>query len=485
MYTSVMNIFRKVFLSFLGLTAVTLLITLGLARWSFDQGFLNFIAGLEQQRLTLLGNNLSAAYSHNNNWQLVISTGLERFIDTSTQPMPHSARPGGGFGQPSPLRPRNPKAGAPFHPPQARKENRPPTALFNTQGLWLTGDKPKPHTQEVLSHEIYLNGEKIGELRSWLNDIPQRSLASSFSIQQRYASIAIGLLCLLLAGVASWLLARRLTSPVNSVLHGVERLSRGNYDLKLDTSRSDELGKLMQNLNGLSHILNETRSAKNRWFADISHELRTPLTILIGELDALEAGIRPFGPKQIESLKHEALLLHRLVDDLYQLSLSDVGGLKYHFSQLDISSALENVCSSLQSKAQGKDIIITPNIQANVEGLVDPQRIEQLFINLINNAIIHTNAKGSVQIALSQKGNAVVFEINDTLPSVPFEDCEKLFDPLYRQNASRNRATPGAGLGLTICKNIVNAHRGSIHATQSALGGLCVTVKIPLTKEPA
>ncbi|MEI8650536.1 ATP-binding protein [Paraglaciecola sp. Hal342] len=179
------------------------------------------------------------------------------------------------------------------------------------------------------------------------------------------------------------------------------------------------------------------------------------------------------------------MLLHRLVDDLYQLSLSDVGGLKYHFSQLDISSALENVCSSLQSKAQGKDIIITPNIQENVVGLVDPQRIEQLFINLINNAIIHTNAKGSVQIALSQKGNAVVFEINDTLPSVPFEDCEKLFDPLYRQNASRNRATPGAGLGLTICKNIVNAHRGSIHATQSALGGLCVTVKIPLTKEPA
>lgn len=475
-----MNIFRKVFLSFLGLTALTLLITLGLARWSFDQGFLNFVAGLEQQRLSLLGDTLADTYSRKHNWQPVIKKGLAYYLD----PLPTRGGRPPRLSQPSPLMSSPHDQGA-RPPPRPREhgDDAPPTALFNAQGVWLTGSKPKSDAKEVLNHAIYLKGEKVGELRSWLDAIPERSLASSFSMQQRYASIAIGLLCLLIAGAASWLLARRLTAPVKDVLHGVERLSRGVYDVKLDTLRKDELGTLMRNLNGLSHILNETRSAKNRWFADISHELRTPLTILIGELDALEAGIRPFGPEQVESLKHEALLLHRLVDDLYQLSMSDVGGLKYHFSLVDISESIENVRAALNAKALQKGVTISTTIEQPVYCLVDPQRLEQLFINLLNNAILYTDTGGKIVLSLSQHGNKVTFEINDTLPGVPLADCAKLFDPLYRQNASRNRAAPGAGLGLTICRNIVTAHQGKISASPSSLGGVCITVELSAAKE--
>ncbi|MFT6898984.1 MAG: two-component system sensor histidine kinase BaeS, partial [Paraglaciecola sp.] len=291
-----MNIFRKVFLSFLGLTALTLLITLGLARWSFDQGFLNFVAGLEQQRLSILGDKLSEIYLRDNNWQQVVDSGLVIYLS------PVHLRPGGG-GPPG-LSPPSPaqRPGARPPPPRGRQNATPPTALFDAQDQWLSGGKPKPDAKEVLSHALYVKGEKVGELRSWLDAIPERSLASSFAVGQRNTSIFIGLLCLLLAALASWLLARRLTAPVDKVLQGVERLSHGNFDVSLDTQRKDELGTLMRNLNNLSHILNETRSAQKRWFADISHELRTPLTILIGELDALEAGIRPFGPEQVASL---------------------------------------------------------------------------------------------------------------------------------------------------------------------------------------
>lgn len=480
-----MNIFRKVFLSFLGLTAITLLITLGLARWSFDQGFLDFVAGLEQQRLGELSVTLSAVYSRDKTWDAVIKSGLEHYA--STPAMHIKGRPP-ALHQPSPLRhpgkdldsPGN-RAGPP-HPRLNRQDAAPPTALFDPQDKWLVGAKPRSDANDMVSFSIYLQGEKVGELRSWLDSVPQSELASSFSTQQRYASIAIGLLCLLLAGIASWLLATKLTSPVKQVIHGVERLSLGHYDLSLNPTRADELGILMRNLNGLSHILSENRSAKNRWFADISHELRTPLTILLGELDALEAGIRPFGPKQIESLQQEALLLHRLVDDLYQLSLSDVGGLKYHFNQIDISKICHNVCSALASKAQQKGLQLTTQIQDKVTCLADPQRIEQLFINLLNNAILYTQQGGEIQVSLSQNAHSAVFEINDTLPSVPEEDCDKLFDPLYRQSTSRNRSAAGAGLGLTICKNIVIAHKGSITASPSTLGGLCARVELRLTK---
>ena len=476
-----MNIFRKVFLSFLGLTALTLLITLGLARWSFDQGFLNFVAGLEQQRLSLLGEKLSGIYARDHNWQRVVDSGLERYL--TADPLRQGGRTP-NLSQPSPLMPPGPRQGG--RPPHLRdrQSDAPPTALFDAHDNWISGVKPKPDAKEVLNHAIYLRGEKVGELRSWLDAIPERSLASSFSMQQRYASLAIGLLCLLLASVASFLLARRLTAPVNDVLQGVERLSRGNYDVKLDTLSNDELGTLMRNLNGLSHILNANRSAKNRWFADISHELRTPLTILIGELDALEAGIRPFGAEQVASLKHEAMLLHRLVDDLYQLSMSDVGGLKYHFNQVDISESVDNICAAMNAKAQQKDLRISTNIPTKpIYCLADPQRLEQLFINLLNNAILYTDAGGEIVLSLTYRADKVIFEINDTLPGVPLGDCDKLFDPLYRQNPSRNRAAPGAGLGLTICKNIVTAHQGKINASPSSLGGLCIRVELETAKK--
>ncbi|MFT5939917.1 MAG: two-component system sensor histidine kinase BaeS [Paraglaciecola sp.] len=476
-----MNIFRKVFLSFLGLTALTLLITLGLARWSFDQGFLNFVAGLEQQRLSILGDKLSDIYLRDNSWQRVVDSGLETYLS------PGPSRPGGeapALSQPSPFRPTERRPGARPPHPRDRKNDAPPTALFDAHDQWLTGGKPKPDAKEVLSYALYVKGEKVGELRSWLDAIPERSLASSFAVGQRNTSIFIGLLCLLLAALASWLLARRLTAPVDKVLQGVERLSRGNFDVSLDTQRKDELGTLMCNLNNLSHILNETRSAQKRWFADISHELRTPLTILIGELDALEAGIRPFGPEQVASLKHESLLLHRLVDDLYQLSMSDVGGLKYHFNVVDITESIENVCAALSAKAQQKNLRISTNILSKpVHCLADPQRVEQLFINLLNNAILYTDGQGEIHISLIKSGRTVIFEINDTLPGVPVADCDKLFEPLYRQSTSRNRATSGAGLGLTICKNIVTAHQGKITATPSSLGGLCIRVEFVVAQE--
>jgi two-component system sensor histidine kinase BaeS len=475
-----MNIFRKVFLSFLGLTALTLLITLGLARWSFDQGFLNFVGGLEQQRLSLLGETLSNVYSRDGNWQKVINNGLNFYL--TPDPLHLDSGPP-SFSRPGPLRRQDQPQNTRRPPPRDLGEGAPHTALYDTQGDWLSGNTPDEDALEVLSHDIVVKGQKVGELHSWLGAIKHNSLASSFSQQQRYASLIIGLLCLILAGIASWLLARRLTSPVELVIQGVERLSRGNYDVNLDTLRQDELGTLMRNLNGLSHILNDTRASKNRWFADISHELRTPLTILIGELDALEAGIRPFGPEQIESLKNEALLLHRLVDDLYQLSMSEVGGLRYNFSEIDISKNVENVRSAMQNKAEKKELTISSHIPYPVICLADSQRIEQLFINLLNNAILYTDKGGVIRLSLVQNSTKIIFEINDTTPGVPPADCEKLFDPLYRQSTARNRATPGAGLGLTICKNIVTAHQGIITASQSSLGGLCVTVELDRAKE--
>jgi len=109
----------------------------------------------------------------------------------------------------------------------------------------------------------------------------------------------------------------------------------------------------------------------------------------------------------------------------------------------------------------------------------DANRIEQLFQNLFENSIAYTDAPGSIEITLSRSNGLAIIEIQDTAPGASQADCDRLFEPLYRQEASRNRRTGGAGLGLAICRNIVEAHRGTISASPSSLGGLCIRIEIP------
>jgi two-component system sensor histidine kinase BaeS len=157
-------------------------------------------------------------------------------------------------------------------------------------------------------------------LKSWKTQRFESPTANEFSKQQITTSILIGVFCLVLAVVLSYFGARTLLAPIKLVINSVEDLSNGNYTRTLINKRKDEFGELINNVNHLGEILEQTRSAKNRWFADISHELRTPLTVLMGELEALKAGVRPLTMVHIDSLNQEAQLLKRLIDDLYQLS---------------------------------------------------------------------------------------------------------------------------------------------------------------------
>ena len=138
----------------------------------------------------------------------------------------------------------------------------------------------------------------------------------------------------------------------------------------------------------------------------------------------------------------------------------------------------------MAKRAAAQGIELGLSTSSDVVGLTiaaDVQRIDQLLQNLLQNSLAYTDAPGRVTVALSQTASAVIITIDDTLPGVEEVDCEQLFDPLFRREASRSRRTGGAGLGLAICRNIVTAHGGSIYASPSALGGLRIQVEIPLS----
>lgn len=488
LYTGDMKITKTLFLTLLSIASLIILVNLALARWSFDLGFREFIGGIEKQRLTRLSKVLVKSYQENgNSWQ-DIDLSLINFsganFSKGRRPPPHHDRFEGAGGRPE--RPPYKDGKGPPHrrgnhppphltPPLINGKQGPDTALFDIDDNFVAGIVNNTISQSV-TFDVIVDGNKVGYLQSWPLLKKEAQSASEFAQQQFTASVAIAIVSLLLAGLLSWLVSRRLLKPVKQILSGVSDLSEGNYQVSFKQQRKDEIGQLMSDIESLSQTLEQNRSAKNRWFANISHELRTPITVLQGEIEVLKAGIRPLNMEQVYSFEQEVELLRRLVEDLYQLSMSDIGALRYQFSPLNISECVQSTAEGFESVAVNKQIEFTLEIASDLSISADKQRLEQLLLNLLTNSFAYTDSGGKVKVKLEQKAQTLILTVTDSAPGLPLEDCELMFEPLYRHNSSREMRESGAGLGLSICKNIVEAHQGSISAKPSELGGICVTV---------
>jgi two-component system, OmpR family, sensor histidine kinase BaeS len=246
----------------------------------------------------------------------------------------------------------------------------------------------------------------------------------------------------------------------------------------------DELGRLASDFNALALTLEKNEQARRSWLADISHELRTPLAILRGEIEALEDGLRQPTPEAIRSLHGEVMRLGRLVDDLQQLALSDLGALTYRKEELDLVPLLAAVIDSYRPELVRNGLqlhVELPRLPVTV--FADGERLRQLFANLLDNALKYTDGDGQVEVRLAEEGGQAKIDICDSAPTVAAQELERLFERFYRVEGSRNRASGGAGLGLAICRNIVEAHDGSISARESSLGGLWLEISLPLGRE--
>jgi two-component system sensor histidine kinase BaeS len=226
--------------------------------------------------------------------------------------------------------------------------------------------------------------------------------------------------------------------------------------------------------------LERNEKTRRQWLADISHELRTPVAVLQGEIEALLDGVRPINPEAVRSLHGEALRLHRLVDDLYQLALSDLGALVYRKENFDLGDILTDCIETFRPRFEEKKIAL--RAADALEGFIvfgDAQRLHQLFANLFDNSLKYTDARGELRLSASRAAGFVTVVLEDTAPAVPEGQLDRLFERLYRVDVSRSRASGGSGLGLSICKNIAEAHGGTISAGLSNLGGLSITVTLP------
>lgn len=356
-------------------------------------------------------------------------------------------------------------------------------SLLDASGQVIAGSNElSPTTRR---YAINVHNQTVGWLAVSPRDRRVTQVEQNFLTEQRHSSVLIMIGAVLLALVASLLFARAFLAPVRRLVVATKKLTASQYDTRVAVTQRDELGQLAADFNQLAATLQRNERMRREFVADISHELRTPLAILKGELEAIQDGIRKPTPEAMASLQSEAEVLSQLIDDLYQLSLSDVGGLRFHIQPMDIKARLGQLVQTFEERFKTKSLhlAVTWPQEAVVMLDGDAMRLEQLFKNLLENTLRYTDPEGRVQLSMTIKGSWIHVHIQDSEPGVADHELPRLFERLYRVENSRNRMTGGAGLGLALCQTIAEAHGGEIIARHSPLGGLWVEVILPLKSD--
>jgi two-component system sensor histidine kinase BaeS len=455
---------------------ITSLVIVGLnaasTRWSFQRGFVEYLGQQEAERLSAVVDGLAEIYRRDASWE-----GLKnehRLWDELFRDKNEYSRPPPRH---SPAGDRHlPRRGG--LPPNDPLDLRARVALLDATGAIVKGrDFLGEQARRV---EVSLDGELVGELLV----LPQTELTEqvdvNFANEQTRSIIYTSILVLIFAAVIAALIAKQLVRPISALTAGTRALTAGTFEKRITVARDDELGDLARDFNLLAETLQANQTSRRQWVSDIAHELRTPLAILSGELQAIEDGVRNFDEGTRSSLQAEVDRLGRLVADLHELTLSDEGGLRYDQEIVDVAAIIKQTLDSSQIRFDDAELSLQLDVgeeQLLVAG--DSARLEQLFMNLIENSIRYTDSPGAIEVRISASDETITIVFEDSLPGVSVSEAHRLFDRLYRVDDSRNRTMGGSGLGLSICESIVGAHGGEITADQSNLGGVAIQIKLP------
>jgi two-component system, OmpR family, sensor histidine kinase BaeS len=282
-------------------------------------------------------------------------------------------------------------------------------------------------------------------------------------------------LALLLGG----LLAFTLTRSLRQLKEATEDISRGNLGRQVRIQSRDELGELADSFNKMSNDLARATQSRRQMTADIAHDLRTPLSVIAGYTEALSEGKLSGNSEVYRVLHQETQYLKRLIDDLRVLSLADAGELPLQFRTIDPKALLEQTVNRYLIAAQEKNISLRSEAGGDIPSIkADPERLAQVFDNLIGNALRHTPSGGEILLTARAEGGQVLFQVRDTGTGIAPEDLPIVFNRFYKGDPSRS-GEGASGLGLAIAKSIVTAHQGRITVESSPGQGTTFSIYLP------
>lgn len=303
----------------------------------------------------------------------------------------------------------------------------------------------------------------------------------SFNDALTYALIASGVAAL----AVSLVFSRSIIAPLQAMMKASQRIANGHYDERVRVTGSDELAQLGRRFNRMTERLEQTENMRRQLLGDVSHELRTPLTAIGGYMEGLIDGVLPATPETYEQVRHEALRLGRLVDDLQELSRVESRSFELNRRSLALSVPLATTVKRLGRQFEEKGVALTLSVPADLPPiLADEDRLTQILTNLIGNALAYTPAGGEVTVSAQRRGAEVRVAVADSGIGIPAEHLPHIFDRFYRVDKSRSRASGGgSGIGLTIARHLVEAHGGRIQAESEGEGkGSTFTFTLPVGK---
>lgn len=291
--------------------------------------------------------------------------------------------------------------------------------------------------------------------------------------------IGIGIFSMLFSLVLGSIIARKLSSPISRVIGSAQSIAKGYFsDRVLERSNTKEICQLTSTINNLAGTLEKQEILRKRIGADVAHELRTPLATLQSHMEAMIDGIWEPDAERLKSCHEEIIRINKMVGDLEKLARYESESLVLNKTSFDISELIHRIVLNFEPEFKNKDIKLAFNGKIE-EVFADKDKISQVVINLVSNALKYTPEGGTVNISVKGAEDITEVSVKDNGPGIPQEDLPFIFERFYRADKSRNRLTGGSGIGLTIVKAITEAHKGRIEVQSRVNHGTEFILSLP------
>jgi len=325
------------------------------------------------------------------------------------------------------------------------------------------------HAPTALTHHA-LRMESMMSVMG-MRDVLTEDLRGSFMASVNEVLLVAVAVALGAAFLMSLFISQRIVEPVRQMRRASQRLAQGDYRVRIPVWGDDELGDLAAAFNQMAAELEQTEQRRLNLIGNVAHELRTPLSGIQAMMEGLVDGVLPADAATYVNIQGELGRLQGLVQDLQELSRVEAGEITLERRPVQVGSLVEAAAARLQPQFDDKGLHLTVETRDDLPlVLADPDRIMQVLINLLGNALQYTPVDGSVRVSAAAEKGRVVVTVHDSGVGIAAEHLPHLFERFYRVDKSRARTGGGSGIGLTIARHLVEAHGGTLWASSPGPG---------------
>ena len=460
------SITAKLILAFLAVSVTVVALASGITYWLTVREFKQLVFNQSRDRFVA---DVGLYYQINGSWEGILQYILLR--DTSPQ-----------FGGPGPAGTIQPPVGP------GGKQNQASSITFllaDSSGKVLVpagkyqAGELVPQATLTQGTAVEVGGKQVGTVVVIGSPPPLGGLELQYLNRTNQALLYAALGAALVALGLGTILARTLTHPLRDLTAAIHAIAKGDLKQHVRVTSRDELGELAAAFNQMSADLDRLNLSRRQMTADIAHDLRSPLTVIGGYVESMRDGVLKPTPERLDTIHAEVQHLQRLVEDLRTLSQADAGELRLNREALQPLALLERMAKSYDHLAAQKKVALEVQCEPNLREVhLDPDRMAQVFGNLISNSLRYTPEGGQILLAAGQAEDTLVFSVQDNGQGISAEALPYIFDRFYRADPARAQGSE-SGLGLAIARSIVEAHGGSISAGSEVGKGTKIRMAFP------